>query len=82
MSSSKEREKILEALFQTERWDLAGGDEMQWEFPVQEGAQVEVLVYLAEIYIDPTDGNGSNDGPRNFDYSVTNHQAAYSVMGR
>jgi hypothetical protein len=37
------------ALFQTERPDGAGGEEMQWEFPVDPG-QYEVRLYFAEIY--------------------------------
>ena len=38
------------ALFQTERYDAASPPEMEWEFPVAEGAEVEVRVYLAEIF--------------------------------
>ncbi|MEQ9031364.1 MAG: malectin domain-containing carbohydrate-binding protein, partial [Aggregatilineales bacterium] len=38
------------ALFQTERWDNANGAEMKWEFPVDNGTEVEVRLYFAEIY--------------------------------
>jgi hypothetical protein len=59
-------------LFQTERFDLATdlNGEMLWEFPVAEGAEVEVRVYLAEIFIDLTDASTTNDGPRVFDIAI------------
>lgn len=56
---------ILESMFQSERWDLGSGEEMQWEFPVDPGSEVEVRLYLAEIYkvlLDP--------GQRVFDVAV------------
>ncbi len=37
------------SLFQTERYDPAGGSEMQWDFPVTPGTY-EVRLYFAEIY--------------------------------
>ncbi|MDQ3995089.1 MAG: malectin domain-containing carbohydrate-binding protein, partial [Actinomycetota bacterium] len=37
------------ALFQTERYDPAGGAEMEWTFPVTAGRH-EVRLYFAEIY--------------------------------
>jgi hypothetical protein len=60
-------------LFQTERYDTGApgdGDEMLWEFPVADGAEVEVRVYLAEIFIDLTDVSTTNDGPRVFDIAI------------
>ena len=35
------------ALFDTERWDAAGGQEMQWHFPVPAGTHLAVRLYLA-----------------------------------
>ncbi len=37
------------SLFQSERWDPAGGSEMSWAFPVTPG-QYEVRLYFSEIY--------------------------------
>ncbi len=40
-------------VFQTERWDGKGGnspDEMEWAFPVEPGSQVQVRIYLSELY--------------------------------
>jgi hypothetical protein len=39
-----------EAIFQSERWDPSLGENMQWEFPVDSGSDVEVRLYFAEIY--------------------------------
>ena len=36
-------------LFQSERWDPGGGQELQWEFPVTPG-DYEVRLYFAETY--------------------------------
>ncbi|MEX2111561.1 MAG: malectin domain-containing carbohydrate-binding protein [Pirellulales bacterium] len=38
-----------QSLFQSERWDNAGGAEMNWTFPVSPG-QYEVRLYFSEIY--------------------------------
>ncbi len=38
------------SLFQSERWDPAGGGEMNWTFPVTPG-QYEVRLYFSEIYM-------------------------------
>ncbi len=38
------------AVFQSERWDPAGAPEMQWSFPVEDGALVEVRLFFAELY--------------------------------
>jgi PKD repeat protein len=35
------------ALFDTERWDPAGGEEMAWSFPVPAGVPVQLRLYLA-----------------------------------
>ena len=52
-------------LFQVERWDDDTAPEMQWDFPIPEGTQVEVRLYLAEIF----DGI-TGSGQRVFDVSV------------
>jgi hypothetical protein len=54
------------ALFQTERFDSAGGAEMQWSFPVTPG-NYEVRLYFAEIF-----GNAGSPGARIFDVSIEN----------
>jgi hypothetical protein len=55
-----------EALFQTERFDLGGGTEMQYAFPgLAQGTVVRVNLYLAEIFIG-ADGSGK----RIFDVAV------------
>ena len=41
---------IIESMFQSERWDPGLGEEMQWEFAVDAGSEVEVRLYLAETY--------------------------------
>jgi N-acetylneuraminic acid mutarotase len=38
-----------EAIFQTERWDPPGAEEMKWSFPVSPG-RYQVRLYFAEIY--------------------------------
>jgi N-acetylneuraminic acid mutarotase len=50
------------SLFQSERWDPAGGAEMQWSFPVPPGSY-EVRIYFAEIYF-------TSPGQRAFDVFV------------
>ena len=54
-----------EQIWDTERWDQPGGDEMQYEFDVPSGQQVEVRLYFY-------DGCSctSNVGDRVFDVSV------------
>ncbi|MEM9731742.1 MAG: malectin domain-containing carbohydrate-binding protein, partial [Myxococcota bacterium] len=52
------------ALFRTEVWDNAGGDEMRWEFSVPPG-NYEVRIYFAEIY-----GGTFGNGLRVFDVLV------------
>ncbi|MDZ4701212.1 MAG: malectin domain-containing carbohydrate-binding protein [Rhodothermales bacterium] len=56
------------SLFQTERWDAAASPNMLWSFPVEAGTQVEVRIYLAEIFL--TAGNNEVEGPRIFDIRV------------
>lgn len=51
-------------LFQTERWDAPGADEMSWTFSVAAGTY-EVRLHLAEIY-----GGVTASGQRSFDVSV------------
>lgn len=55
-------------VFQTERWDPAADPNVQWSFPVPSGTQVEIRVYLAEIFL--TDDTNGTDGPRVFDIAV------------
>ena len=52
-------------IWETERWDPSGGEEMQYEFDVQSGQQVEVRLYFY-------DGCSCTDavGERVFDVSV------------
>ena len=38
------------AVFETERFDVAAAPEMQWQFPVDPGAEVEVRLYFAELF--------------------------------
>ncbi|MEZ4701687.1 MAG: malectin domain-containing carbohydrate-binding protein [Rhodothermales bacterium] len=57
-----------ESLFQTERWDAAASPNMIWSFPVEAGTEVEVRVYLAEIFLNAD--NNETDGPRVFDIVV------------
>ncbi len=43
------------ALFQTERYDPAGGAELSYEFPVASGASYVVDLYFAEIFATAND---------------------------
>ncbi|MGI9456489.1 MAG: malectin domain-containing carbohydrate-binding protein, partial [Aeoliella sp.] len=52
------------ALFQSGRFDLAGGGEMTWDFPVAAG-DYEVRLYFAEIWV-----YGQGVGLRQFDVAV------------
>ncbi len=55
-------------VFQTERWDPATDPNQIWSFAVPAGNEVEIRIYLAEIFL--TEDNNSSDGPRIFDISV------------
>ncbi len=55
-----------QALFKSDRWDPAGGPELQWAFPVTAG-QYQVRLYFAEIY-----AGGHSVGARTFDVSIEN----------
>ncbi len=50
-------------LFQTERWDESSGDPMEFGFPIAAGTQVQVRLYICELYF----GNPAN---RVFDVEV------------
>ncbi|GAA4579048.1 hypothetical protein GCM10023176_56060 [Micromonospora coerulea] len=52
-------------VFSSERWDPATAPEMQWDFPVPAGAQIQVRLYLANRY--PTTGTV---GKRIFNVSI------------
>jgi N-acetylneuraminic acid mutarotase len=51
-------------VFQTERWDEGGGEEMAWDFPVTSG-NYEVRLYFAEIW-----QGAQSPGARVFDVSI------------
>ncbi|GAA2708316.1 malectin domain-containing carbohydrate-binding protein [Micromonospora olivasterospora] len=53
------------ALYSDERYDGAGGPEMEWDFPVPAGTEVEVRLYLANRY----DGTAA-PGSRVFDVTL------------
>jgi len=55
-----------EAVFQSERWDPAGGSQMQWSFPVTPGSY-QVRLYFSENY-----GGTQAPGARVFDVSIEN----------
>ncbi|WP_406039687.1 malectin [Micromonospora sp. NBC_00898] len=52
-------------LFSTERWDPTTAPDMQWNFPVPAGAQIQVRLYLANRY----SGSGT-EGARVFNVSI------------
>jgi len=52
-------------LFQVERWDDDTAPEMQWDFPIPVGTEIEIRLYLAEIFDGVT-----GVGQREFDVSV------------
>ncbi len=52
-------------IWETERWDPSGGEEMQYEFSVPQGEQVEVRLYFYDGY-----AGTSEPGDRVFDISV------------
>ena len=55
-------------IFQTERWDLNAAPNQIWTFPVETGTEIEILVFLSEIFLN--EDNNDVDGPRVFDISV------------
>ena len=52
-------------IWNTERWDQGGGEEMQYEFSVPDGQQVEVRLYFYDGY-----SGTSSVGDRVFDVSI------------
>ena len=54
--------------------DQAGGEEMTWALPVPAGAQLEVRIYIAEIY-----SGASQPGQRVFDVYIENQLAFEGV---
>jgi large repetitive protein len=58
------------AIFETERWDVLGGPDMLWQFPVAEGTPVEVRLYLMNGF----DGT-SLPGQRVFDVAIDDELA-------
>ena len=55
-------------LFQTERWDAPEAPEMQWDFPIPAGTEIELRLYFAEIAM--ATGVDSGGNPRLFDVAV------------
>jgi PKD repeat protein len=55
------------AVFDSERWDPAGGNEMQWAFPVPTGTHVQVRLYFANRCTCT-----SGVGQRRFNVSIDN----------
>jgi len=69
------------ALFQTERFDPSSGPQMQWDFPVDTGTEVQVRLYFAEIYSGIT-----GPGQRVFDVQIEGNTTftdvdAYEAVG-
>ena len=62
------------AIFATERWDVLGGPDMLWQFPVAEGTPVEVRLYLMNGF----DGT-SQPGQRVFDVEIDG-ELAFSAI--
>ena len=58
---------VPDEIFDTERWDAAGGSEMQWAFDVPEEGLYEVRLYLGNGF----DGT-SEPGERIFDVAIEN----------
>ncbi|MEM1305074.1 MAG: malectin domain-containing carbohydrate-binding protein, partial [Planctomycetota bacterium] len=55
---------VTESIFQSERWDNRGGQEMAWDFDVAAGTY-EVRLYFAEIH-----APGFKNGWRVFDVMI------------
>ena len=56
---------VPEAIYDTERWDQAGGSEMQWAFDVPEDGLYEVRLYMGNGF-----SNTSEPGERIFDVAI------------
>lgn len=56
-------------IFTDERWDPSGGPEMDWDFPVTAGKQVEVRLYMSNRY-----SGTSQPGQRLFNVSIDGTQ--------
>ena len=65
-------------VFSSERWDPAGGDELQWHFPVPAGRTVQVRLYFANQC-----GCTSAPGQRTFDVDIdgTRRSSALDLSG-
>ncbi len=53
------------AIFESERWDVLGGPDMLWQFPVADGTPVEVRLYLMNGL-----GDTSEPGERVFNIEI------------
>ena len=62
-------------MFQVGRWDPPANPQMQWDFPVEAGKEVEVRLYFAEIRFATSE---DPDGPRVFSVAIDNF--AFSGM--
>jgi hypothetical protein len=58
------------ALFQTERFDPAGGNAMAWNFPVASGKAYQVTLYMSEKYYGVVFNSGPGAGARVFDVAI------------
>ena len=55
-------------LFKTERFGSNTQPNQTWSFPIEAGTEVEIRLYLAEIYLSAA--NNDSEGPRVFDVAV------------
>jgi hypothetical protein len=62
---SSDSDRVPTAIFDSERWDPAGGDEMRWDFQATEGTPLQVRLYFANQC-----GCTSWVGSRVFDVSI------------
>ena len=56
-------------MFQTGRWDPSANPQMQWDFPVESGKEVEVRLYFSEIRFTSLE---DLEGPRIFSVLIDN----------
>ena len=56
-------------MFKVGRWDPPANPQMQWDIPVEEGKEIEVRLYFAEIRFSSSE---DEDGPRIFSVLVDN----------
>lgn len=54
-----------DAIWNTERYDVAAQPEQSWKFPIPSGTEVQVTILLAELF-----GNANSIGFRSFDIEI------------